>query len=533
MKNKNFFCILLLLLLICSSLSAQNILMDQQWTIVSIPDLTPIGKINPMIYGQMLEDCNDSIVYNGVVDEKGSENKKVSAFVDELMIPVMRWPGGTSIYDYFWEKGIGPLSERKAQKEDIWHGMEYYTFGTDEFLQWCDRHHIKPYINFNMGNNLKDLASLGDAIKWVEYVNGDTISVLGKLRKKNGHEEPYGVKYWCVGNENYLPCSLHVKETASAYADRLERWVSGLKEIYPDLSLLGVGHYADWNDTVLAKCGRSIDFLTEHFYMTSQIKGHQLMNADNTMFSAFLLEENLHCLIAHLKKSNAKLDRTSNPVRLCIDEWNNRHSIYYQGKYSFTRHDARRLYDIPPVASFLNTMIRNSPYVGMANYIFPVNGHGLIKTNGSQDAYKTPLYDLFLLYRKYMTGSALKAIVTGPGVKNIDTRYLSIVGDVDSKIVKKGVSIPYVDAAVSLNCDSILNIALTNRSLIETQQIDLRLPVGFKIFELLNIVGENINESNSVLYNRIYAVKGKVAKKITLPPCGFTLVKCHKLKFRK
>jgi alpha-N-arabinofuranosidase len=54
--------------------------------------------IDPMIYGQMLEDCNDKVIYGGVVNNEGKENMAVTELLRPLNIPVMRWPAGTAIY---------------------------------------------------------------------------------------------------------------------------------------------------------------------------------------------------------------------------------------------------------------------------------------------------------------------------------------------------------------------------------------------------------------------------------------------------
>ena len=114
-------------------------------TQILIDNLSSQARIDPMIYGQMLEDCNDNVVYGGVVSKEGVENAAVAKKLSALQIPVMRWPAGTAIYDYEWQKGVGPI--RTAVKEKIWAGYEYYTFGTDEFISWCRKMNTEPYIN--------------------------------------------------------------------------------------------------------------------------------------------------------------------------------------------------------------------------------------------------------------------------------------------------------------------------------------------------------------------------------------------------
>lgn len=518
---------LLLALTPMNKASASDRISLPRSTIVKITSLTPECQINHMIYGQMLEDCNDHIIYGGVVDTLGIVNKGVLQFIRDLNVPVMRWPAGTSIYDYDWERGIGPKVLRKTQKEVIWHGKEYYTFGTDEFLHWCDSIGTQPYINLNMGNMMMPGSSLGDAMKWIEYVNGDTLTPMGQLRSKNGHTKPYGVKYWCIGNENYLPCPapIHHRESALQYTRQMERWSTALKGAWPNISLLGVGHFADWNDTLLIKCGRNLDFLTQHFYMFSDIKDGKLLNPELTIFSPCRMEENLDTLCVHLEKMNRSLGRTRNPIRLSIDEWNNRHSVIRDGKRIFDRLDERRIYDVPSVASFLNVLIRKSPMISMACYIFPINGHGLIRNEGPQDAYPTVLYDVFRLYRQNMIGSRVGISIEGPSIR-LKTSDLKMEGDVDKRVEKQTMQATYVDAVATVH-DDTLNIALTNRSINSPQKVILQLPDHYTPIEAWQIYDPNINESSEFKSNKTRARRIKVKRILTLPPCGFLLIKCR------
>lgn len=365
-------------------------------TQVTITDLSVRAAIDPMIYGQMLEDCNDQVVYGGVVSKEGVENAAVAEKLAGLQIPVMRWPGGTCIYDYEWQKGVG--GTRTAVKEKIWGGNEYYTFSTDEFIAWCRKIGTEPYINIPMGNNNTYSHSLKDALDWVKYVNGDANTSMGAYRARNGHAEPYGVKYWCLGNENYLGNTFHTSEDAATYASLLYAYASAIKRVFPEVCLLGVGHIGDWNMTVCKKCGEYLDFLTLHYYMTAQVKDRALVNPDKTLFAPEKVEANIRRFAQELRAYNDSSGRTGNPIRFSIDEWNCRHSVYNGSGYSFTRKDARRLYDAAAAAAMLNVFVRTSPYVGMANYIFPVNGHGLLKTVGEQDAYESACFHVFDLY---------------------------------------------------------------------------------------------------------------------------------------
>ena len=291
-------------------------------TKIVIDDLSCRAAIDPMIYGQMLEDCNDNVVYGGVVSQEGVINATVHEKLAALQIPVMRWPAGTAIYDYEWRKGVG--TPRTAVKEKIWGGYEYYTFGTDEFINWCRKMETEPYINIPMGNNNTYSHSLKDALDWVKYVNDAPDSPMGTMRARNGHEAPYGVKYWCLGNENYLGNTFHASENAITYATTLSAYASAIKRLFPDVSLLAVGHTGDWNMTVCEKCGEYLDFLTLHYYLNAKVDKNVLTDPDKTLFAPEKVEANIRRFAGELKAYNAANGRTLNPIRFSIDEWNRR-----------------------------------------------------------------------------------------------------------------------------------------------------------------------------------------------------------------
>ncbi|MDO4556239.1 MAG: hypothetical protein Q4B70_14025, partial [Lachnospiraceae bacterium] len=142
-------------------------------------------------------------------------------------------------------------------------------------------------------------------MSWIEYVNGSTETTFGKKRALYGHEEPYGVKYWGIGNENYGPWGRHTAETAKQYADRLHRWASAIRYQYPELQLLGVGHTYHWNDTVLQRNGKLIDFLTKHFYMGAKVRDERLQDPEHTLFSPAKVE-------IHLQKNAELLNAINN-----------------------------------------------------------------------------------------------------------------------------------------------------------------------------------------------------------------------------
>ena len=525
---------LISLFTVCTFTSCSDDKKEKALTQITLTIPAKLTAIDPMIYGQMLENVNDSMIYGGVVDKQGNEHTKVTALLSDLNIPVMRWPGGTVIHEYHWQEGIGPRGSRKTVPNIAWGGIENYQFGTDEFLQWCKKIGTVPYINFNMGNNPKYGGTLDEAAAWVEYVNGSVETTYGKKRATNGHAEPYNVKYWCLGNENYLGIhdSLFFKESDTVYADKLNLWATKLKNSHPNLQLLGIGHSLKWNETVLEKNGSLVDFLTQHYYVNANVKDDRIEYPYSSLFAPDKMEAHLVKLGGHLKKVNEKLGRSENPIRLSVDEWNNRHAVYNGTDYKFTRHSPRRQVDAAVVAGMLNVFIRQNQTVGMANYIFPVNAHGLIRTVGDTGAYKTPLYYVFQQYREWMTGDRLDLSIKGPGISATEAKP-TIEGDTrDVDLGDK--ELTFIDGAAVLNADGNVYVSLVNRSTDSQDEVSINIPDGYAGDQQWQLTSKDIQASNTgaertkilPVIKKLDRIKGQI--KLTLDPCSVTILRLGK-----
>ena len=143
-------------------------------------------------------------IYGGIYDPKhkladshGYRTDVLSA-LRELDVPVIRYPGGNFVATYHWQDGVGPKERRPARPELAWLGTETNEFGTDEFMHWLSvlGPDVEPYFCLNFGTG-----TLDEALAWVEYCNGTRNTYYANLRRKNGREEPYNIKYWALGNE--------------------------------------------------------------------------------------------------------------------------------------------------------------------------------------------------------------------------------------------------------------------------------------------------------------------------------------------
>lgn len=511
---------------VCHKAAAQKVKVATQISF----DVKSAVNVDPMIYGQMLEDCNDSVIYGGLVDRNGRENPAVRNLLRALDIPVMRWPAGTYIHEYHWKNGIGPKERRPTVAMKCWGGTDPNSFGTDEFLQWCEKMGIPAYINFNMSNSLQYGGSIGEAIDWMDYAMGNTVEAMGKLRAANGRAKPYAVPYWCIGNENYGSYGVHRGETASAYSSRLNRWAQAIKSSYPNASLLGIGHTYEWNDTVLARNGQLVDFLTLHYYLGARVKEGRLVDGELTLFAPAKVEANIERSIPQLRKANLTNGRLGNPIRYSVDEWNNRHSVFDGKEWRFSRKDPRCQFDAACVAGMLNVFIRQCGAVGMANYIFPVNGHGLVKTVGDSDAFRTPVYYVFDLYRHLMKGRAITASVFGP-MATVDYSKLLVEGDMNKDVEKIKRQLPYIDCAAVLSEDGAVRVALVNRSVSRTLSADIKIG-DRRVNRVWRIESDDINASNSPSDRNRVVSKIKTYKKaksagscnLSIKPCGVVIV---------
>ena len=164
-----------------------------------------IGHIHPEIYGHFSEHLGRCIyegIYVGedssIPNIEGMRTDIIDAFKN-IKVPVLRWPGGCFADEYHWKDGVGPKKDRKSIINTNWGGVtEDNSFGTHEFLKFCELVGCQPYINANVGSG-----TVQEMSEWVEYMTSDASSPMTELRKANGKDKPWSVKYLGIGNENW------------------------------------------------------------------------------------------------------------------------------------------------------------------------------------------------------------------------------------------------------------------------------------------------------------------------------------------
>ena len=181
------------------------------------------SKIDKNIYGHFSEHLGRCI-YDGFYVGENSDIPNVNGLrldiieaMKKIKAPVLRWPGGCFADEYHWKDGIGPKEKRPSMINTHWGGVvEDNSFGTHEFFDLCEKIGCEPYICGNVGSG-----TVQEMSEWIEYMTFDGKSPMADLRRENGREKPWKLKYFGVGNENW-GCGGRMR--AEYYADEVNRY---------------------------------------------------------------------------------------------------------------------------------------------------------------------------------------------------------------------------------------------------------------------------------------------------------------------
>jgi len=293
------------------------------------------------------------------------------ALLKELDSPVYRWPGGNFVSGYNWRDGIGDRDRRPPRKNPAWGGVEHNDFGLDEFMVFCRYLKTEPYIAVNSG-----LGDAKSAAAEVEYANGSAETPMGQLRAKNSHPEPYGVKFWSIGNEMYGNWQLgHMP--LEKYTRKHNEFAEAMRKVDPSIQLIGVGDTGKWSETMLRDCADHMNLLSEHFYC------HQLTDLGEHVRQ--IPNAVRHKAEAHRKYGQQIESLRGKDIRIALDEWN-----YWYGPSVFGELGTRyHLKDGLGIAAGIHEMARQSDVIYMANYAQTVNVIGCIKTSKMAAEFET------------------------------------------------------------------------------------------------------------------------------------------------
>jgi alpha-N-arabinofuranosidase len=329
-------------------------------------------------------------------DAVGDVRADVAERVRALRPAFIRWPGGNVAQDYHWMWGVGPRDARTTWVNLAWRNeAEPSDFGTDEFVAFCRIVGAEPSITVNVEGRG---ATAEEAAAWVEYCNGPATSKYGRMRAANGHPEPFGVKYWEVGNEIWGDW-VRGHSDAETYARNYNRYQAAMRAVDPTIKLVGCGdNDMAWNRTVLRIAGSHMDYLAIHHYygFPQEVSADPLnLMARPLHYERFYGE--MRRLVAELVPGR--------DLRLAVNEWNTALPLARQHSMESAIYGAR----------LMNVFERTGDFVAMSAVSDMVNGWsgGVIQAS-RRGVFVTPTYLVNALYSGSLGARRVAASVEGP-----------------------------------------------------------------------------------------------------------------------
>jgi len=415
--------------------------------------------ISRHIYGHFSEHLGHCI-YGGywvgtdspIPNTRGIRKDVVQA-LREIGIPNLRWPGGCFADEYHWMDGIG--NERPKMVNTHWGGVtEDNSFGTHEFMDLCEQLGTEAVICGNVGSG-----TVKEMSQWVEYLNFDGISPMADLRRSNGREKAWGVKYWGVGNENW-GCGGHM--TAEFYADQYRRYATYCRN-YGETRLFKIAGGANsedyhWTETLMQKVPHwMMNGLSLHYYTTDwSNKGSATEFGEDRYFDVLRRCLKIEGVIDKHIEIMDKYDPEKR-VALVFDEWGTWYDVEpgTNPGFLFQQNSMR---DALVAGLTLNYLNDRCERVKMANIAQTINVlQALIFTDGEK-MLLTPTYHIYDLYQVHQDATLIPLSLESP-----DYEY----GDQ---------SLPALSASASRDAEAKTHITLVNID--PETDIDLSIDLG-------------------------------------------------------
>ena len=282
-----------------------------------------IGDISPRLFGAFLEPIGSMVngsMYNPrhpEADEQGMRRDFYRALA-EAGLPSVRLPGGNFVSGWQWKDSLGPRGQRRAHLDPAWYQYIPNDVGHDEYLQWAEKAGAEAIYTVNLGTGTTQ-----DAMDCVEYTNHPGGTWWSDLRRKNGREQPYGVKTWCLGNEMDGPWQVASWEKdPRGYGILAHETSKAMKWVDPRIETIAcvssspfLNHYPDWDMQALEPCYDSVDYISLHHYHSAPPDLPRALLAGYQAFEDYIRTE-----IALCDYLRTKL-RARKTMMLALDEY--------------------------------------------------------------------------------------------------------------------------------------------------------------------------------------------------------------------
>ena len=374
-----------------------------------------LGKdiINRNIYGHFAEHLGRCIYDGFYVGEKNTKipNKDgvrtdIIDALKKLKVPNLRWPGGCFADTYHWKDGIGPKDKRPSMLNVWWGGVtEDNSFGTHDFLNMCEAIGAEPYLSGNVGSG-----TVQELIDWTRYTTFEKGNPMAELRKQNGREKAWNVKFWGIGNEAW-GCGGNMKpeyyaniyrqyttfltswnndnkifRIASGASDADYNWTEVLMRDIPHgmLEGLAVHHYSviNWN-----KKGSDVDFSEQEYFTTMQ--------------RALQMDELLRGHTTVMDKYDPK-----KKVALVVDEWGGWYDVE-KGTNGAFLYQQNTMRDAMIAGTTLNIFHKYCDRLRIANLAQAINVLQSVILTKEEKMILTPTYHVMEMYNVHQDATML------------------------------------------------------------------------------------------------------------------------------
>jgi alpha-N-arabinofuranosidase len=457
-----------------------------------------IGQVSPALHGQFIEflgTCIDDGIWVGrdsSVPHTDGVRQGVLDALRELQPPVLRWPGGCYADTYHWRDGIGDPAQRPTTFNENFGTFEPddHAFGTDEYLRLCEAVGAEPWINVNMMSG-----SVAEARDWMEYVNRDSGTDLARLRAEHGHEAPYGVRLWGIGNE---PWGGGGTMTPESYVEQYRGYATAMPtftgSVFERPAAYPIASGPDGNKPRERVAWTRDFFRALTAYRQPPIAGYDLhfynwnidheddtptrfdqAGWDRVVSGALELEDVIHEQwrliqegLARVPEPESSLDTKLTHVDLIVGEWGNWHRDAFYARPALYQQVTMR--DAITTALTLDILQRNCDKVSIACNAQTVNVlNSLILTEGEHTVL-TPNFDVFMMYKAHRGATALA------------------VDPVDEQ------SGAHAFASVS---DEGILINLTNVHMTDATEVELRFPVPVRLESIATLRADEPTAHNT------------------------------------
>ena len=467
-----------------------------------------ISKINKDVYGNFSEHLGRCI-YEGLYVGEDSPIPNVNGMrvdvvtaLKEMGLPVLRWPGGCFADEYHWKDGVGPKENRKKMINTHWGGVvEDNSFGTHEFFELCRQLGCDPYITGNVGSG-----TVQEMSEWIEYMTLDGVSPMADMRKANGREEPWDVKYFGVGNENW-GCGGNM--TPEFYADQYRRYATYVRTYDSKRKAQKIacgpnGEDYHWTETLMKNAGFCMDGLALHYYTGT---GHSALEFTDqqyydTIRNAYRMEE----LVTRHGEIMNRYDPEKR-VSLVVDEWGTWHRVE-EGTNPGFLYQQNAMRDAIVAGLTLNIFNKHSDRVRMANIAQTINVLQAVALTDGEQMLLTPTYYVFKMYKDHQENTLLGSYITSRNI--IDNGKL-----------------PQLIESASVKEDGTIISTIVNTSMTESAEVDCQI-ADFAVQGITAEVltgdahdhntFENKDAVKTVAFND-FEVKAD-GFKATIPPCS-------------